>query len=115
MRRLAGCVLALGLLAQPALAQRAGLFSVEGRNADGTTYTGTLETARQRDGAWQVTWRVGPDTIRGIGFLQGDLLAVAYAVNNQPGIVVFRILSDGRLDGPWTMGDGIGQEVATPR
>ena len=115
MRRLAGCVLALGLLAQPALAQKPGVYSIEGRNSDGSTYDGTLEVSRQRDGTWLVTWRVGGDTIRGIGLVQGDLLAVAYSANNNPGIILFRVQSDGRMDGPWTMGDGIGREIATPR
>jgi hypothetical protein len=115
MGRFAVCALALGLLAQPALAQKAGVFAIEGRNPDGSTYPGTLELAPQRDGVWLLTWRVGGDVVRGLGLVQGDILAAAYAVNGEPGVAAFRILPDGRLDGPWTMGQGVGREVLVPR
>jgi hypothetical protein len=115
MRRLATILLGACLLAPPALAQKAGVFTVEGRNADGSTYTGAVELVPQRDGAWRVTWQVSGEVVRGFGLVQGDMLAVGYAYNGQPGVAAFRITPDGRLDGPWTMGEGVGRETLVPR
>lgn len=115
MRVFAILLLGACLLAPPALAQKAGVFTVEGRNADGSTYTGLVELVPQRDGAWRVTWQVSGEVVRGFGLVQGDILAVGYAYDGRPGVAAFRILPDGRLDGPWTMGEGVGRETLVPR
>jgi hypothetical protein len=103
------------LLAQPAAAQKPGVYAVEGRNADGSAYDGTLELVPRRDGTWVLTWRLGSDTVRGLGLVQGEVLSVGYAAGGAPGIAVYRILPDGRLEGSWTMGEGVGRETLTPR
>jgi hypothetical protein len=104
------------LLAPVALAQDHVAYSVQGTNPDGTAYHGAFEGVRQPDGAWVLTWRIGASVVRGIGLVQGEVLAVAYpADGGAPGVATYRILPDGRLEGSWTIGEGLGQETLTPR
>jgi hypothetical protein len=115
MRFLAGLVMALGLLAAPAMAQKTGLYAVEGRNNDGSRYDGTLELLQMLDGSWRMTWQVAGATISGVGLSVGQVLSGAYALQGVPGVVAYVIQPDGRLEGVWTVGEGIGVEVARPQ
>lgn len=104
--------LAFGL-AMPAMAQQPGRYAIDGTNADGSSYGGTLDLAAGPNNIWRLTWRVGGTVTEGIGLVQAGVLAVAYANGARPGVVAYRILPDGRLDGPWSTGGRPGREVLT--
>lgn len=109
-------VAAMLLLAPAALAQERAAYSVRGTNPDGTAYGGQLDGVRRADGTWVLTWRVGGSVVEGIGLVQGDVLAAAYpAGGGAAGLATYRILPDGRLEGSWTVGEGVGRETLTPR
>lgn len=114
---LASAALALGLvLAGPASAQTRN-FTVQGTNADGSTYTGSL--VLQQDGAasYRVEWHVGGQRIPGVAMSAGNILSAAYVINGQIGLVIYQIQADGSMSGPWTMqgSRGVGRETLLPR
>jgi len=108
-------IAAMLALAAPALAQMPGVYAVQGTNPDGSRYDGLVELAPAPNNTWRVTWRVEGNTVRGAGIVNGDVLAVAYVDGTEPGVVAWRILPDGRLDGPWSVGGMVGREVLTRR
>lgn len=118
MRRILVAVALLAGLVPPALAQRAGTYSVEGQGADGSRYDGTATLAPLGQNTWRVTWRVGGDTAQGVAILipQGPLLVVGYTLAGETGVAAYAVQADGRLLGTWTQGQGggIGTEVMTP-
>lgn len=118
MRRIllaAVCVIGLAL---PALAQRAGTYTVEGQGADGSRYEGTVTFAPSGPNTWRVTWRIGGDTTQGVAILapEGRMLAVGYIMAGDTGVAIYALQPDGRLQGTWTQGrgGGTGTEVLTP-
>ena len=121
MRRLrsllpAGLLLAGLLAASPALAQiRAGLYALEGRNADGSEYHGQFALQPGPGTSWIATWQVGDTQLSGLGLIQGGVLAISFVVEGRPGIAAFDVEPDGRLRGSWTTGGGMGMETLTPK
>jgi len=82
-----------------------GTYKCEGGSGD-TKYSGTVTIAKKGD-AYQVTWKLGGDeNYKGIGVLQGDVLAVSY-YGSMSGVVAYKVEGD-KLTGKWTMvkGDG---------
>ncbi|MBU8542424.1 MULTISPECIES: hypothetical protein [Roseomonadaceae] len=119
MRRLLAVALLLTapLLANPAIAQRAGAYVVEGSGADGSRYTGAAQIAPSGPQTWLVTWRVGGETIQGIGVDNGSVLSVAYNQGGVLGSALYEVRPDGSLVGLWTSGrdGGLGRETMSPR
>jgi hypothetical protein len=116
MRRLLLSLALLPLLGGAAAAQSPGPYTVQGRNPDGSGYTGTLDLAAGPNGTALVTWRVAGTTVRGIGLLVGQTLSVAYpAGNGAVGLAVYEVRPDGQLEGPWTADGSVGRELLTPR
>ncbi|SFK73043.1 hypothetical protein [Falsiroseomonas stagni] len=114
---LAATALALPMLASPAAAQRAGFYAVEGVGGDGTRYTGAVQFTPTGPQTWRLSWRVGGETINGIGVSNGKVLAVAYTQGGTLGAVLYDIGPDGTMLGSWTAGreGGVGTERLIPR
>ena len=85
-----------------------GIYRVNGKNADGTGYSGRLAVTRQGD-RYRFAWTVGSSTYRGTGVLRGNIVAVDWG-QAQP--IVYAIAEDGSLRGLWS--GGAGEEIATP-
>jgi hypothetical protein len=120
MRRfLIACLFACGLAAAlplPAAAQlREGLYNVEGQNPDGSVYQGVLEMRVGPGNAWLVFWQIGDVSVQGVGVIQSGVLAIGYSTNGQVGVATFEVRADGKLNGYWTIGAGVGSETLTPR
>lgn len=117
-RRLAA---ALVVFATPALAQNleqgsapstnlSGLYTVEGRNADGSAYSGTLQlTQNGMDVVGE--WRIGADSYRGAGPLEGRILTLHWQPGAAP--VIYVVMPNGALYGTWAEGKAL--ERALPR
>ena len=117
MRRLALVFAASLCLALPAAAQTVGgNYTVEGKNFDGSPYTGTATITFQNDISCTIEWVSGPNTSEGICMKNGNLFAAAYQQQGYFGILSYQILEDGRLDGAWTVAgqEGYGVEMLTP-
>jgi hypothetical protein len=85
-----------------------GRYIVNGRNPNGTRYSGTVSIAR-RAGRFELDWRVGASSYRGTGTLENNLLTVDWG-STQP--LVYALNDDGTLRGLWSGGQG--EDVLTP-
>lgn len=79
-----------------------GTYAVSGRNPNGTTYTGTVDLARQGS-KYTLLWKVGASGYRGVGQLEGNVLTVDWG-DQTP--VVYALGEDGGLRGLWGAGRG---------
>ena len=119
MRRLLFCTLALLAITLPAAAEKltmASKYDVVGTNPDGSGYKGTANVEVISDTTFTIVWSVGGSTIKGFGMRMNDSLAATYAINGEPGLVIYRVQGDG-LDGLWAIRghNGSGTEHLTPR
>jgi hypothetical protein len=98
----------LSVYAQPAPARDlAGTYACEGKNPDGSPYSGVVDIAKLED-TFLVRWRLADQQpVVGVGLLSGDVLSVSY-FGGSPSIVVYTVTGDGRLDGKWTAGGTLG-------
>jgi hypothetical protein len=85
-----------------------GLYKVAGRNADGTTYHGTVSITPKGD-TYRLSWKIGSSALKGTGKLDGSLLTVDWGSATP---VVYALGADGTLSGLWDAGEG--EEVLTP-
>ena len=82
-----------------------GLYAMDGRSAEGESYTGEL-AIQNRGSAFDVSWqRGGSANEDGFGLLLNHVLGVAYWPDNEAldqglGVVIYRI-DGGTLDGIW--------------
>ncbi len=117
-RILAGILLAAGLAAQPVLAQSiGGKYTVEGTNLDGSAYSGTAEVTLTSDTTCEIVWETGGTTSQGICMRNDASFAAGYVLGDVIGLVVYKVMADGTLDGLWTIAGkpGNGTEVLTPQ
>lgn len=77
-----------------------GRYKAEGMNADGSSYTGTVDIAQQGD-AIEITWNVQGQTFRGQGLLEGRVVTVDWGEATP---VVYVVMPDGELHGTWDGG-----------
>lgn len=85
-----------------------GEYSVEGSNADGAEYKGTV-TITKKGKTFNLNWKVGDDAYEGKGKLEGNLLTVDWGSSTP---VVYALGEDGTLTGLWDAGHG--EETLTP-
>ncbi|MBY6116430.1 hypothetical protein KUW09_15935 [Mameliella alba] len=103
------CLLAAPLVAQESLQLEgspdlAGHYRVDGRNPDGSAYSGTVDL-RENGGQYAVTWTIAGQVYRGTGRLQGRLLTVDWQGDSDP--VFYVLMPDGDLHGTWADGRGL--------
>lgn len=99
-------LLAAATLAGPLLAQQVGItgtYRAEGRNPDGSAYTGSAVVA-ETNGAVQITWTVGNQTYSGSGARTGQVVVVNWG---QPAPVIYVVMSSGDLYGTWQNGTAL--------
>lgn len=101
--------LAVLLAAPPAFADVSGSYSAEGRNPDGSAYSGRADLV-EADGVVSVRWQVGSQSYSGQGPINGDVITVDWGQNSP---VVYVVMPDGELHGTWA--DGLALEKLTPR
>lgn len=104
------------LCATPALAEDVGQFTdiagayrVEGRNADGSAYSGQLVLSTRGE-TYLGDWTIADQAYRGVGQLDGRVLTLQWSEGAEP--VVYVLMPDGELHGTWS--DGRALERAAP-
>ena len=110
--RLAFCA-TLFLTAAPLDAREDGLsgeYQVEGRNADGSPYSGQLVLAQEGE-TIRADWRVGETRYSGYGALEGRVLEIQRSPGQAP--FVYVAMPGGVLHGTWD--DGYALERAIPK
>jgi hypothetical protein len=85
-----------------------GNYRVEGRNAQGEDYSGTV-TITKTAKVFQLSWKVGDSEYEGDGALEGNLLTVDWGGSTP---IVYALADDGSLTGLWDGGHG--EETLTP-
>jgi hypothetical protein len=81
-----------------------GKYRCEGTNAEGKTYTGTVEITKVGD-TYKVAWTLGSgESYEGVGILEGDVLGVSFG----GGVVVYKV-EKGKMSGKWTVPDAKGK------
>ena len=101
----------------PAAAQSiGGNYAVEGTNLDGSPYSGTAEVTLTSETTCTIHWVTGSSTSDGICSRNGDAFAAAYVLGDAIGLVVYKVMEDGTLDGLWTIAaqEGSGTEKLKP-
>ncbi len=119
MKQLVYVYMALFLLIAVPLtaADLSGNYQASGTNPGGKgSYTGTVQITKNGD-SYRMVWEVGTSYV-GTGIVTGEYLSVAYADTggNWFGVVVYKILQDGkRLEGKWCGHEGtvLGKETLT--
>lgn len=101
---IAGLFASALLAAGGALAQSVtGLYRAEGRNPDGSSYSGTVQI-RDSKGVIKVNWQVGSQSYSGSGTRSGDVIWVDWG-DQYP--VVYVRMPSGELHGTWANGRGL--------
>ncbi len=109
---------AAAFIATTALAQDVGgKYRVAGKNADGTTYSGTAEITVTSQNTCRIVWQTGGTTSRGICMRNGTAFAASYVMGKDVGLVVYETQPDRSMRGLWTIVDqsGLGSEILTPQ
>lgn len=93
------------VLVPPVAAQTAGdisgLYRAEGRNADGSTYSGTVTVQEDPGGAVGFARIVGNQSYTGIGRREGRVVTVNWGAKHP---VVYVIMPGGVMYGTWDDG-----------
>jgi hypothetical protein len=87
---------------------REGEYRVEGRNADGQAYKGTVTITKDAK-AYRLSWKVGDSEYQGEGSFAGNLLTVNWGSTTP---IVYALGDDGSRTGLWDGGHG--EETLTP-
>ena len=119
MKTAVGVVSACTLLACISVASAQdlpGKYQVEGKNLDGSAYSGTAEIVATTEVTCRIAWQTGSTTSEGICMRNGNSFAAGYVLGESIGLVVYEMQDDGSLVGVWTIADqdGVGEEVLTP-
>ncbi|NUB46409.1 hypothetical protein GEU84_018615 [Fertoebacter nigrum] len=117
MRICLACFAAVLITASAASAQMiGGSYTVEGANMNGSPYAGTAEIALTAENC-EIFWTTGTTTSSGICMVGENVFVAGYELGGKVGLVIYRVLPDGVLDGSWTIAGqpGAGYEVLVPR
>jgi hypothetical protein len=86
-----------------------GRYRVNGKNPNGSRYTGQLTISNQGD-RYALDWRVGSTAYKGTGTMTNNILTVNWGSATP---VIYALSADGTLKGLWDAGKG--EEIATPQ
>ena len=108
----------LSVMAGTAAAQSiGGNYDVTGTGLNGAAYGGTARITLTSETTCNITWKTGSQTFTGICMRNGDSFAAAYVGEGATGLVIYKVLGNGTLQGIWTVANanGAGTETLTPR
>lgn len=93
-----------------------GRYQVQGKNFNGSTYSGTAEITVTSNNTCRIVWVTGSTTSRGICMRNGSSFAASYVLGGKIGLVIYEQKGDGSLEGLWTIADesGVGGERLIP-
>ncbi len=115
MKRLFACVLLTVACVSHAHAQtvEAGEYDVAGTNLDGSKYSGTATISLTSETTCSIEWKTGSTQSMGICMLHDDAFAAGYVLGDSVGLVIYKVMRGGVLDGVWTISgeDGAGTEI----
>ena len=102
-RTFAACMLAIAMTGTAAAQGVSGLYRVEGRNPDGSVYSGTAQLV-DLNGKITIAWQVAGQGYQGSGTRIGDVVQVNWG-DQYP--VVYVVMPNGQLHGTWANGTAL--------
>lgn len=78
-----------------------GVYQAQGRNPDGSSYTGTVTVQESAGGAVSFAWVVGGRHYSGAGQRSGAVVTVDWGSSSP---VIYVLMSNGALHGTWADG-----------
>lgn len=110
------CVLLAGLSVAATTQSIGGQYTVEGTNFDGSPYTGQAEIILTSDTSCDIRWLTNSTESAGICMRNDNSFAAGYKLGEEIGLVIYKIMPDGKLVGLWTIAGkgGAGTEVLVP-
>lgn len=93
-----------------------GSYKVQGTNFNGSPYGGEAEITLTSETTCNIVWTTGSNTSNGICMRNGDSFAAGYVMNEKVGLVIYKLMPDGNMNGLWTIAgeEGNGTEVLIP-
>ncbi len=117
MKRILLAGLAALALTVPADAQAVGgRYQAQGTNFDGSPYSGEAVITLSSETTCEIKWITGPTEASGICMRNGDSFAAGYVLNGKVGLIIYKLMDDGSMNGLWTIAgaNGNGTEVLIP-
>src|SRR5579862_1207210 len=96
--KMLAAVMALFLLVISAHAdvlRLAASYKAVGKNTDGSPYTGTVSIKIISDTTFSIEWKIGDSVTKGFGMRMNDSLSATYMLEGEPGLVIYKVQSDG--------------------
>jgi hypothetical protein len=113
-----GATLLLALAGSAQAQNFGGRYQVQGSNMNGAPYAGVAEIKVISSTTCTIRWQTGGGSVQdGICMRNGPAFSAAYAFEDgKVGLVIYRVLENGTLDGLWTVAgmNGAGKETLTP-
>jgi hypothetical protein len=78
---------ALALSITTAAAQMTGQYKIEGKNPDGSSYSGTARVEKTGD-TWRVTWNIDGTRFVGTGIGSNEAIAIGYRNGSDTGVAL---------------------------
>jgi hypothetical protein len=106
----------LGLSASADTLELASSYKAAGKNVDGSPYKGSVAVKIISDTTFSIQWKIGDSVIKGFGMRLNDTLSATYMLDGEPGLIIYKVQSDGTLVGIWAIKGqtGNGSETLTP-
>jgi hypothetical protein len=117
IRFISTCAFVLAALSAGAQTlQLAHQYKASGTNPDGSPFTGDVAIESLSDTTFAIRWSIGGAVYKGFGMRRNDALSGTYMINGEPGLVLYHVEDDGRLNGLWAVrgAKGNGAEILTP-
>lgn len=113
-----GAVFAMAMTCAAQAQNFGGRYQVQGTNIDGSPYGGVATITVISTTTCTIRWQTGSSSVQdGICMRNGPAFSAAYAFQDgKVGLVIYRIMENGTLDGIWTVAgiSGAGKEVLVP-
>ena len=101
-------VLAAPVWAQDIPADISGTYRVEGRNPDGSAYSGQLTVVESTGGSVAFAWIVANQSYAGVGVRDGRVVTVDWGSDTP---IVYVVMPGGELHGTWGGGTALERAV----
>ena len=88
-----------GLAGAASARELGGNYRANGTNFDGSPYSGTATISIMSDTTCAITWVTGSTSSDGLYMRNQDAFAASYQMGNSVGLVIYKIMPDGSLNG----------------
>jgi len=112
---LASCAVVIATAGAAQAQNVAGSYNVIGVTVNGTDYRGRARIVITSENSCRIIWDVGTVS-EGICMRNSNAFTAAYSLKGKVGLAIYQIMTDGSMQGLWTLADtqGVGRETLVP-